>query len=255
MPHSRQATMTAAVNGKIYVFGNMQAKTPTGIYDPIKDTWETKSDMPNCRSLAGTIILGDKVYIMGGYFIGGNIIYSDIDVYDTKTDTWEKKKPMPWTRVSFGACMVNGKIYVIGGQANWQVNNEVWEYDPDKETWTQKTSMPTIRDAFTADVIDGKIYCIGGFNWAISQTALSTFDVYDPINDKWEATKGMPYPNGYQSSAVVNNRIYQIGGMPYFAHVDHHDSVWEYNPFPQPTTSIFPKESLIGIWASIKADK
>ena len=44
MPHSSQAPMTAAVNGKIYVFGNMQAKTPTGIYDPIKDTWETKSD-------------------------------------------------------------------------------------------------------------------------------------------------------------------------------------------------------------------
>jgi len=125
MPHSRQAPMTAAVNGKIYVFGNMQAKTPTGIYDPITDTWETKSDMPNCRSLAGTIILGDKVYIMGGYFIGGNIIYSDIDVYDTKTDTWEKKKPMPWTRVSFGACMINGKIYVIGDR---QIGRLIMKY-------------------------------------------------------------------------------------------------------------------------------
>ncbi len=151
--------------------------------------------------------------------------------------------------------MINGKIYVIGGMANWQANNGVWEYDPDKETWTQKSNMPTIRDALTADVIDGKIYCIGGFNWAISQTALSTFDVYDPINDKWETTKNMPFSIGYQSSAVVNNRIYQIGGEADFDHFDDYDTVWEYNPFPQPTTSISPKERLIGTWALIKAGK
>jgi N-acetylneuraminic acid mutarotase len=77
--------------------------------------------------------------------------------------------------------------------------------------------------------------------------------VYDPINDKWENTKNMPFPRGYQSSAVVNNRIYLIGGEKAFSHVEHYDTVWEYNPFDQPTTSVSPKESLIGTWGKIRA--
>ena len=56
-----------------------------------------------------------------------------------------------------------------------------------------------------------------------------------------------------EKSIVVNNRIYQIGGMPFFAHVEHYDTVWEYNPFDRPTTSVSPKESLVGTWGKIKA--
>ena len=255
MPHSRQACVSAEVNGKIYVFGDFLNEFPVDVYDPITNTWETRTDMPNAsRGLAGIATLDNKIYFIGGYKESGQITFPDVDAYDTVTSKWEKKKPMPKARDSFRACVFNGNIYVFAGYVDGiGSTNDVWEYNPNNETWIQKSNMPTIRDGFTLSIIEGKIYCMGGANWKISQNGWSTYDIYDPLTDTWANTENMPVPLVYHESAVVNNRIYQIGGMPSFAHGNHLRTIWEYNPFPQPTTSVSPKESLIGTWGAVKS--
>ncbi len=169
-----------------------------------------------------------------------------------------KKKPMPKAIGGAGSCLINGKIYIIGGfDSSLRSLSSVWEYDPNNETWIQKTDMPTPRDQPTIAEIEGKLYLMGGWNLNISTSALDTFDIYNPLLDKWELTQKMPYNVTDHVSGVVDKKIFLIGGMWALNVIgdDIYRSVWEYNPFPQPTTSISPKESLIGTWASIKTDK
>jgi len=82
MPRSRQACMSAEVNGKIYVFGDFFGEFPMDIYDPITNTWEIGNAVPNAtRGLAGIATLDNKIYFMGGYKESGQITFPDVDVY------------------------------------------------------------------------------------------------------------------------------------------------------------------------------
>jgi N-acetylneuraminic acid mutarotase len=73
-PHVHHA-MTAAVNGKIYVFGGFSRPGKDLAWQPVDNAWE----------------------------------------YAPDTDTWRAIAPLPSKRGAGSAVVVNGKVYVIGG--------------------------------------------------------------------------------------------------------------------------------------------
>ena len=75
MPTPRAMLSTSVVNGKIYAFGGTNQKLgvndfptlPTvEEYDPAKDKWTKKGDMPIARGGCSAGVVSGKIYLIGG---------------------------------------------------------------------------------------------------------------------------------------------------------------------------------------------
>jgi N-acetylneuraminic acid mutarotase len=265
MPTARGGFATAVVDGAIYVIGGGMppSTTPpsTGavdtavveVYDPIKNTWSKKANMPTPRRNVSACVLNDKIYVIGGWSfeeinydngetfrrIGG--VVRACEEYDPKTDKWTKKTDMPTARGGLATAVVDGKIYAIGGRRSH--GKEVYlgtveEYDPSTDKWISRANMPTPRSNISASVVNGKIYVFGG--WREKQTktkegtikiigTVSTVEEYDPKTDKWNKKADMLTGGGGIATCVISNEIYAIGGTVTPEQPDR-NVVEKYNP-------------------------
>jgi len=96
MPTARDGLSIGAVNGKIYAIGGKSAVafqwnslSAVEEYDPVKDTWTKKSDMPTARCYLSVSVVNGKIYAIGGASTAGTA-FSMVEVYDPATDKWTK---------------------------------------------------------------------------------------------------------------------------------------------------------------------
>ncbi|KAJ7308390.1 hypothetical protein JRQ81_008931 [Phrynocephalus forsythii] len=64
-------------------------------YAPETDQWTTVSSMRAGQSEAGCCLLGQKIYVVGGYNWHLNNVTSIVQVYNTETDVWERDLHFP----------------------------------------------------------------------------------------------------------------------------------------------------------------
>ncbi len=224
MPTARQGLSTSVVNGKIYAIGggvspsisysSIETFSSVEEYDPVTDTWTTKSPMPTSRGWHAASVVGGKIYIIGGSQDSGpssNRVLA-VEVYDPATDTWSQKGDMPRGRAAGSSSVAGGKIYLIGGYGG---SGSVVEYDPENDAWTVKLDMPTKRIGLSTSVLYGKIYVIGGYIPGIAGYPGTTIvDVYDPATDTWGTAPDMPTGRFGAYTSVVDGKIYVVGGLP-----------------------------------------
>jgi len=243
MPTERLELMVCTWNGKIYAVGGfLDGYIPTDInevYDPSTDSWAAVASTPTNRGGGGAVVVGDKIYV-----IGGGSDQNPVDTneeYDPVTDTWTTKAPMPTARNGPAVVVLNDKIYVIGGQdgSNYLTTNEM--YDPATDTWTTKAPIPTGRVRSRGAAVNSKIYVIGG--WRPGPGTVDTNDEYDPDTNTWTTRASMPAPRMIFGIGVVNNKIYAVGGSQNGPGFDTNE---EYNPATDSWTTREPMPTARG---------
>jgi N-acetylneuraminic acid mutarotase len=201
VPHTEFCTAT--VNGKIYVIsggyfdydnnGAWYNTSSVEEYDPYKDKWTEKADIPNPIDWGSASVVNGKIYV-----VGGDLTNALVQEYDPIKDLWTRKADMPTPRFSLATVEVGGKIYAIGGTIVGPGDRgmaTVEIYDPIADTWGKGTDLPETRWCFSASVINGKIYAIGGYNGSL----LNRVDVLDT---------GL----GMQVKAISLQEVYVTGG-------------------------------------------
>ena len=153
----------AAANGKIYIVNfnatGFSTESPTYIYDPLSDTWETGSPIPYAGSRYSVAALNNVIYV----YASGKFVK-----YDEASDVWLLVPSPNEQRRHAQIVAATSKIYAVGGIAIDSDNNYldvlsvVEEFEPSTETWTYVQSMPTARHSNGLVAIDGDIYVIGG---------------------------------------------------------------------------------------------
>ena len=119
MPTARDSFACVSVNNKIYAIGGQISANNSWddkirldiveVYDPLSDSWETKSPMPTARSFLSAAAIGNKIYVIGGNSNNeGNL--SVVEEYDIVTDSWQTRAPINIARSGSGSCALNGKI-------------------------------------------------------------------------------------------------------------------------------------------------
>jgi N-acetylneuraminic acid mutarotase len=218
MPTARGWLSTCTVDNYIYAIGgaldigsNLDALEA---FDPVTNTWTTKTPMPTPRGCAAACAVDGIIYVFGG---GWYTVHSTVEAYDPSNDTWTTKSPMPTARSGLSVCVVDGIIYAISGfddMNNPLSTNTVEAYDPKTDTWTIKAPIPTCRAYFGTSVVDGIIYAFGGFNSA-GAPSLGNVEAYDPVLDVWTIKNDMPNPRAGMASYAFGGNIYCIGGVGY----------------------------------------
>ena len=170
--------------------------------------WTTGAAMPSFIRNMGAAVVGDKIYVMGGYGRGIEVANANF-VYDTIENTWLVKAKMPTPRTNLAVVSLNNKIYALGGNTAMEINEG---YEPETDTWQNLAPLPTPRMHINCSgaAIQDKIYIIGGLaKWF---TISDKNEVYDPSTDSWRECAPLPTPR--QGAAVVSaqGKIFVIGG-------------------------------------------
>jgi N-acetylneuraminic acid mutarotase len=212
-------------------------------------SWVKKAPFPEADEEMYGVTAGGKIYVIGGYGVGGDprgVVYE----YDDATDQWTKKTSMPLGVHHGGLVEHNGKIYLFGGFARptsgsgWMPVTNAWEFDPVADSWTALPPMPTKRGSPLAFVVDGKFYVIGGASThpgskdlAITgggpARSVDTNEMFDPATNTWQTRQTLPTARNHAYGGVVNGKIYFIGGRlghSFITVTSNTDLVEEYDP-------------------------
>jgi N-acetylneuraminic acid mutarotase len=128
----RQGLAMVAHGGKLYRLGGFEARNQRGedqdlhsvaafeCFDPASGQWTELLPMPEARSSFDAVVLGDRLYVIGGWALAGedNTVWSEtawsIDLAD-QTAEWEELPKPPFKRRALSVAGQGDKVYVIGG--------------------------------------------------------------------------------------------------------------------------------------------
>jgi len=226
MPTPRSHFEICVYKNKIYAIGGMNWSSLEGgfvraneVYDPITDTWETKTPMPTTKADMCANIINGEIYLTGGaayvmYFPEFSYATST-HVYSPETDAWTTKAHIPTSVAHYSSVVFDNKLYVIGGMTAWTWNitlNQV--YYPDNDTWVEAEHIPLGVDNAAATATSGnlapkRVFVIGG---AQKWGAVNFTQIYDPEKDSWSSGNPMPTARLGLGVAVVDDLLYAIGG-------------------------------------------
>jgi uncharacterized GH25 family protein/N-acetylneuraminic acid mutarotase len=156
-------------------------------YETKGGKWTNLPDMPAGRSSHDAVVVGDTLYVVGGWCMKGadpsvwHETGCSLDLADPKA-AWKEFK-QPFSRRALTAASFNGKVYVIAGltkDGGTERGSNI--FDPKTGEWTAGPTLPGERmNGFTPAAVvvgdqlfinpaDGKIYRLKGSEWeAVSQ--------------------------------------------------------------------------------------
>jgi hypothetical protein len=235
MPTSRDYFAIAAYGNKIYCIGgavDFSFDERTGfysfitsgvneVYDPVTDTWETKTPWPNVGMKMQAHVVNGKIYV-----IHGSMPY----VYDPENDSWAAKtrmpKPWPESDSSLVSAAVGNKIVVTFEFSTFNPSTfftyyeqKVVIYDTETDSWSGGKPGTTV-------VIDGAAVATAGVNAPQNVYVLgleyghfpvvpATNQVYDIMADAWTPATAMPTRRLDFGVGVVDDVLYVIGGYSF----------------------------------------
>jgi N-acetylneuraminic acid mutarotase len=206
------------IGGKLYLSGGFwqAADGSSGwhpglhVYDPARNTWTQKADMPRRIAQGITGVINGKLYVLTGTCnnCGPERITRRLFRYDPATNTWTMSLPWcPNAHVSGAGAVINGKFYVAGGlDRDNRASNKLDVYDPATNRWRTLAPMPTARYGAAGAALQNKLYIVGRTN-AEPGERQGEVEAYDPVTNTWQ--KKTPMPGAGRGDLAAGPVIYQ----------------------------------------------
>jgi N-acetylneuraminic acid mutarotase len=202
--------------------------------------WKVETTLPGNGLNAPTAsLVGDKLYVMGGFKAVSNLPTNEAQVYDLQMHQWSDASPLPNPRGGHAAVVLEGRIHLLGGGNSVSTVADHSVFDPRTNKWSELAPLPRDEGSPAAVVVAGKIYAIGG------RSGYSDFGdvyIYDPAADSWSAGPAIE-PRGTAGAVGYCGAIYLFGGesqaerrnLDSVLRLDLDGSEWEaVTPLPAP---------------------
>lgn len=184
MTRPRGAGAVAVHAGRIYYAGGLsdgRAVSWFDVYDPKRDSWSRLPAMPRARDHFQAVVVGGKLYAIGGRDSELGKEYAETDAFDFATDRWETGlAPIPTKRGGFAAAVLGDEILVIGGEDAHGAHREVEAYDVRRDRWRTLDPMPTPRHGIQAVVCGGAVYVAAGGRTQGGENPTDVLEAYFP---------------------------------------------------------------------------
>jgi N-acetylneuraminic acid mutarotase len=174
-----QGQPLVAHGGYIYRIGGMAARNKADAkqdlysmslvqrFDPKRGQWEEFTPLPEIRSSHDAVILGDKLYVAGGWQLAGGTNKAVwpanalvLDLAHPKAG-W-REFPQPFQRRALALAALDSRVFCIGGMdSDNQPTLAVDIYDTTSGQWTKGPDLPAGQfKGFSCSAIpqDGRIY-------------------------------------------------------------------------------------------------
>ncbi len=227
-PHLQGLALVAHGN-KLYRVGGFAAQNKEGedhvlvsqstasSYDPSTKTWKELPALPEARSSHDAAVIGDTLYVAGGWALAGkdeskwhDTAYS----MDLTSDNpqWQALPKPGFRRRALALAAHDGKLYAIGGmQEKGGPSTQVDIYDPASKKWTKGPELqgePMEGFGCSAFEVDGRLYAstIHGRLQRLSKDG-SKWEVADKLADARFFHRMLPYQNQLLMVGGANMRV------------------------------------------------
>jgi len=213
-----------AHQGKLYRLGGTQARNRPGeendllsvtscaVYDAAKREWQALPDLPDGRSSHDAVVLGNRIYVVGGWRLQGKgepprwhdtALVLDLD----RPQAGWRTISQPFRGRAFAAAAYRGRVYVIGGlRPNEKMPTlAVHIYNPQTNTWSTGPQMPgDARNGFSPAC------CVAGDQLYLSPADGKTYRLAD---GGWQEVARLTRPRfTHRLVAVDSDKLLAIGG-------------------------------------------
>jgi hypothetical protein len=156
-----QSPALVALGGKLYRIGGLSARnspdqTPdlhsvasVDCYNPATERWSSIADLPQPRSSHDAVVVGDRIYVVGGWNHHGDEgegewldSLLELDLSQTKPG-WREVAETPFRRRALALAAIGKKLYVIGGLTpETDFSQRVDVYDLVSKSWSRGPDLP-----------------------------------------------------------------------------------------------------------------
>ena len=218
-----QGMNLATHKGKVIRVGGMEPRNKKGEkavlfstdeaarYDPKARTWEKLPALPEPRSSHDLVVIGDKLFVVGGWKLDGKgtsgTWHETALVLDLAAEkpVW-KSFAQPFKRRALTATAHDGKVYVLGGLTEDGPVRKVDVYDPKAEKWSTVADYPgSDRAGFSpaACVLKDRLYL---------NTADGDVLRLKEKGDGWEEVGKVPTPRIVGRLVPWGDSVLAVGG-------------------------------------------
>ena len=222
-PEPRSDYAAAVLNGRLILAGGTfwtgskghwiqkQFSRSTHAYDPVSKTWEKLPDLPIPLGLAGGAVIGDKLFILGGFT--GTKVNRQIFVLEKQQGryVWKIFGELPFDRVYPRAVAVGSSLYLVGGTTKFEPRDPtgtcctcknatrtllVLNTERPGSGWSELAPFPgPDRFHFNAEADGHAVWMFGGIYQADPKdpiVALKNVCKYNVKQRKWEQMSDLP---------------------------------------------------------------
>ncbi|MBL9165242.1 MAG: hypothetical protein JNL18_21120 [Planctomycetaceae bacterium] len=220
--------------GKLYRVGGLNAKNAEGededlhsvaefsCFDPAAKKWKSLAPLPEPRSSHDAVVIGDRLYVVGGWTLDGDRKGAWLDTawsFDLTNPqgAWEPIAKPNFRRRALAAAQWNGKLVALGGMdADQEISRQVSLLDPATGEWTELAELPgEDMDGFGAAAwnLDGKLFASG--------TQKSLYKLADD-GKSWEAVLELKQPRFFHRLLPAGDAtLLSIAGASFDGHLSN----------------------------------
>jgi N-acetylneuraminic acid mutarotase len=209
MRFSRSAHAVVSTGSAIYTLGGSGARGAVTEVERFDGTrWTAEARLPVGLNASAAVVLGGKIYVIGGFDGTSNVPTDRVDVYDPAAKSWGRAAPLPAPRGGHAAVVLDGKIHVLGGGNEVSTLADHSVYDPATNRWSRLAPLRRSKGSPAAVVFGGRIYAVGGRSGNLDY---GDVDIYDAGGDRWTRGPSIP-PRGTHGAVVYRGSLYVFGG-------------------------------------------
>ncbi len=229
LPSRRSGLIAVVHGGYLYALGGGNGAAPTSDvwFAPIQPdgsvgAWVPTASFAAPRISFAAVVVGDRVYALGGNGIGQN--YTDVLVATFAANGslggWAALTPLPAPLTVHAAFATATHLYVVGGTRTGEAPNNlvtVAPINPDGTigAWSATTPFTTGRGWHASLLIGGTVYLLGGTgpggSTYFGDAQVATVTASGAVGP-WMPTMPLPGPRGASGAVAVGGRLYLVGG-------------------------------------------
>lgn len=175
--------------------------------------WEQMPALPAPRSSHDAAVLGDHLYVVGGWALTGadsSVWHDTALVADLSQDPiqWRELPQPPFQRRALTTAAFDGKLYVIGGMnEEGGPTRDVSIFDPTTQTWSNGPAL----DGPDYEGFGASAFATGGRLYV--STVHGNLQQLSPMGDTWKIVQTLPTSRFFhQMVPLSDDQLLIIGG-------------------------------------------
>lgn len=205
--------------GRIVVVGGLTrdgaASDRVDLYDPAADRWEPGPPLPGALHHAGLAVVGDRVYVAGGYTNEGGrwVAQARVTSLGPGERAWRDEPPLGEARGGLALAATGPHLVAIGGTTATAVTRTTEVLTPARPGgWRPGPDLSEERDHLAAASAGGRVYAVAGRVGGLD-TNLATVESWDPsASGGWRPEPRLNDTRGGTSAAQAGGRVCVAGG-------------------------------------------
>jgi hypothetical protein len=161
----RTEVVGANWNGRVAVLGGLTqdglASAQVDVYDPATDRWSRAPDLPMALHHAGAGVLGNRLYVVGGYSSGAWAPQAGVYSLGLLETSWRAEPPLAGPRGALAVASDGRQLVAVGGVGSGDVRRtEILEAGA--SSWRPGPDLAVQREHLGATAAGGRFYAVAG---------------------------------------------------------------------------------------------